>query len=64
VCLDEAQRWNDWLNLHHISWSAWKLDGCDPDSSCLLQPGAPTDGGWTSDFLHGHGLFVRGRMQE
>ena len=64
VCLDEAQRWDDWLNLHKISWSAWKLDGCDPDSSCLLQPGAPTEGGWTNDFLHGHGLFVRGRMQE
>jgi len=64
VCVDEAQRWDDWLNLHGISWSAWKLDGCDPDSSCLLQPGAPTNGGWTNDFLHGHALFVRGRMQE
>ncbi|HXK20023.1 MAG TPA: glycoside hydrolase family 5 protein, partial [Polyangiaceae bacterium] len=64
VCTDEAQRWDDWLNLHRISWSAWKLDACDPDSSCLLQPGAPTSGGWTNDFLHGHARFVRGRMQE
>jgi endoglucanase len=64
VCLDEAQRWDDWLNAHHISWAAWKLDGCEPDSSCLLMPGAPVDGGWTNEYLHGHALFVRGRMQQ
>ncbi len=64
VCLDEAQKWDDWLNAHHISWAAWKLDGCDPDSTCLLVPGAPVDGGWTNDFLHGHAKFVRGRMQQ
>jgi len=63
VCLDEAQVWDDWLNLRKISWAAWKLDGCD-DSSCLLQQGAPADGGWTDQYLHGHGAFVRGRMQK
>jgi endoglucanase len=63
VCLDEAQHWDDWLNARKISWSAWKLDGCEPDSTCLLKPGAPVDGGWTDEYLHGHGLFVRGRMQ-
>lgn len=64
VCLDEAQRWDDWLDLRKISWVAWKLDGCEPDSTCLLMPGTPVDGGWTSEHLHGHALFVRGRMQE
>ncbi len=64
VCLDEAQKWDDWLNAHKISWAAWKLDGCDPDSSCLLVPGAPVHGGWTNDYLHGHAKFVRGRMQQ
>jgi endoglucanase len=63
VCLDEAQHWDDWLNARKISWSAWKLDGCEPDSTCLLKPGAPVAGGWTDEYLHGHGLFVRGRMQ-
>jgi len=64
VCQDEAQAWDDWLNGHKLSWTAWKLDGCEPDASCLLMPGAPVDGGWTDDYLHGHGRFVRGRMQE
>ena len=64
VCLDQAQLWDDWVNNHKISWAAWKLDGCEPDSSCLLVPGAPVDGGWTNQYLHGHARFVRGRMQE
>jgi endoglucanase len=64
VCLEEAQRWHEWLADRKISWTAWKLDGCEPDSSCLLAPGAPREGGWTSEHLHGHGLFVRGRIQE
>lgn len=64
VCLNEAQAWDDWLNSRQISWSAWKLDGCEPDASCLLVPGAPVDGGWTHQYLHGHALFVRGRMQK
>lgn len=64
VCLEEAQLWDDWLNAHQISWTAWKLDGCEPDSSCLLMPGAPLDGGWTDEYLHGHARFVRGRMQQ
>jgi len=64
LCLDEAQAWDDWLNAKNISWTAWKLDGCEPDSSCLLKPGAPVDGGWTDSYLHGHAQFVRGRMQK
>jgi aryl-phospho-beta-D-glucosidase BglC (GH1 family) len=63
TCLDEAQEWIDWMNQRGISWSAWKLDGCT-DSSCLLLEGAPVNGGWTNQYLNGHGAFVRGRMQE
>ncbi len=64
VCVDEGQLWDDWLDLRKISWVAWKLDGCEPDASCLLMPGAPTNGGWTDQYLHGHAPFIRGRMQK
>jgi aryl-phospho-beta-D-glucosidase BglC (GH1 family) len=64
VCLEEAQAWDDWMDSRKISWTAWKLDGCEPDSTCLLMPGAPKDGGWTSEHLHGHAPFIRGRMQK
>ncbi len=63
VCAGESQLWDDWMNIRKISWAAWKLDGCT-DSSCLLQGGAPVDGGWTDQYLQGHGKFVRGRMQK
>ncbi len=62
-CLDEAQQWDDWMNAYKISWAAWKWDGCT-DSTCILLDGAPVDGGWTNEYLHGHAKFVRGRMQK
>lgn len=64
LCLDAAQVWNTWMNERGISWTAWKLDGCKPDSSCLLKEGAPVGGGWTDEWLFGHGPFVRDRMRE
>lgn len=63
LCLDEATRWHEWMNEHDIGWAAWKLDNCSPDSSCLLGGNASLQGGWTLDDLHGHGPFVRARMQ-
>ena len=64
VCQVKAQAFMDWMNPNGISWSAWKLDNCTPDSSCLLAANAPLAGGWTSQYIHGHGLYVRARMQE
>jgi endoglucanase len=63
VCQDEAQRWHDFMNQQNISWVAWKLDDC-ADLSCLLRTAAPRAGGWTDEWLHGHGPFVRARMLE
>ncbi|HYO95684.1 MAG TPA: glycoside hydrolase family 5 protein [Polyangiaceae bacterium] len=64
VCDEEAQQWHDWMKARKISWTAWKLDDCVPDSTCLLVPGAPANGGWTDEYLRGHAPFVRGRLQE
>lgn len=63
VCEGEANAWHDWMNQHDISWAAWKFDNCEPDSTCMLRPGAPVEGGWTDGDLRGHGPFVRDRMK-
>jgi endoglucanase len=63
VCLDEARAWHEWMNAAKIGWTAWKLDNCGTDSTCILAPGAPVTGGWTSSYLYGHGVFIRARMQ-
>jgi endoglucanase len=64
VCEVQAQLWHDWMKPHGIGWAAWKFDNCVPDSSCILSVDAPIDGGWTSQYLHGEGPYVRARMQE
>ncbi|HEY3256479.1 MAG TPA: glycoside hydrolase family 5 protein [Polyangiaceae bacterium] len=64
VCQESAQAWMDFMNPRGIGWAAWKFDNCTPDSTCFLTPDAPIDGGWTSQYLRGQGLFVRARMQE
>ncbi|HEY0462849.1 MAG TPA: glycoside hydrolase family 5 protein [Polyangiaceae bacterium] len=63
VCQEKAQTWMDFLNPLSISWAAWKFDNCK-DSTCFLSADAPLNGGWTSQFLHGEGLFLRARLQE
>jgi endoglucanase len=62
VCTEEAQAWHDFMDSAGISWTAWKLDDC-ADLSCLFRPSAPVDGGWTDEWLQGHGPFVRDRMR-
>jgi hypothetical protein len=61
VCLDEAQRWVDWMETNGISWTAWKLD-VGNDSTNLLSAGAPVTGGW-DNHLHGHAPFVIENLQ-
>lgn len=63
LCLDEAETWLDFLETNHISWTAWKLDNCAGDSTCLLTPTAPLNGGWTTEYLHGHAPFVRDALR-
>jgi len=63
VCPEKAQLWMDFMNPLGISWAAWKFDDCT-DSTCFLAEDAPLNGGWTSEFLHGEGPFLRARLQE
>jgi aryl-phospho-beta-D-glucosidase BglC (GH1 family) len=63
VCLEEGERWLDWIDERGLSWTAWKLDNCS-DASCYFDGNAPVSGGWTDDQLQGHGPFVRERMRE
>lgn len=64
VCVAEAQAWHDWIDQNNISWSAWRLQPCTNEASCLFSSAAvPADGNWTSEMLSGHGPFVVERMR-
>jgi hypothetical protein len=58
VCAEEAKLWFDWMAQNQVSAAAWKLDACT-DSSCILLGGAPVEGGFADQWLHGHGPLVR-----
>ena len=64
TCLEEAQTWHDWMNANSISWTAWKLDGCQDSTCYFASDDAPLEGGWTDEWLLGHAPFVRDRMRE
>lgn len=57
---DEAKRWTDFMDEHHISSANWAV-GDKHESCCALQPGAAASGGWTPslDNLTWSGLYVR-----
>jgi aryl-phospho-beta-D-glucosidase BglC (GH1 family) len=61
ICDQEATLWHDWMTEHHISWAAWKLDGC-ADASCLFRQGTSATGPFSDEVLNGHGPLVRDRM--
>lgn len=63
TCLEPATQWLEFLYETKVSWAAWKLDNCAVDSTCLLTPDAPLNGGWETRFLRGHGPFVRDAMR-
>lgn len=62
VCEADSQAWHTWMDANDIGWAAWKLDNCAVDSSCLLKPNAPDDGGWTDEWIRGHAAHVRAQM--
>lgn len=67
VCATEADQWHVWMNENSVSWAAWKLDDCDgqstPDTSCILANNAPLSGGWTDEYLNGHGSYIVSKLK-
>lgn len=63
VCEGATRDWHVWMEENDVSWAAWKLSD-DNDSSALLAPNAPVEGGWTDDDLHGHAYLVHEFMMD
>jgi endoglucanase len=63
LCLEDAQRWHDFMNKNGISWAAWKFDDCK-DLTCYFKSGTKADSTFTEAQLTGHAPFVRDRMRE
>ncbi len=64
VCESDAASWHDWMDANAISWTAWKLDGCEDSTCFFVDRNVSTQGGWTSSDLNGHAPFVIQHMQQ
>jgi endoglucanase len=56
--LDENKQWVDWLKKNKLSWVNWNITDKN-ETTALLTPGAPINGGWTEDELTPDGVYVR-----
>jgi len=56
--LDENETWMKWTKSHKLSWVNWNITDKD-ETTALLKPAAPVNGGWTEDQLTPDGVYVR-----
>jgi endoglucanase len=55
---DKTKNWLNWLERNKLSWINWNITD-KKETTALLQPGAPTDGGWTEEQLTPAGQYIR-----
>jgi endoglucanase len=53
--------WMDWMEKNQLSWVNWNLTD-KAETTALLVPGAPAEGGWTLDLLTESGKYIREQL--
>lgn len=59
----ETKLWNDFMDLHELSWCNWSVADKD-ETSAALKPGAAVDGNWPNIDLTESGLYIRNLLLE
>jgi endoglucanase len=54
----ETKTWLNWMEANHLSWANWNITDKE-ETTAILLPGAPANGGWTDDQLTSAGLYIR-----
>ncbi|WP_259070443.1 glycoside hydrolase family 5 protein [Mucilaginibacter sp. X4EP1] len=55
--------WVQWMEDNKLSWTNWNITD-KTETTALLMPGAPDNGGWTSDQLTPAGIYIRDELRE
>jgi endoglucanase len=50
--------WLKWMEDNQLSWVNWNITD-KSETTAILLPGAPTQGGWTNDQLNTSGTYIR-----
>ncbi len=53
--------WMDWMEKNRLSWALWNVTD-KKETTAVLLPGAPVEGGWTSDQLTESGNYIREQL--
>lgn len=56
--LHKNELWQQWIKEHKLSAVNWNITDKD-ETTALMKPGAPVNGGWTADQLTPDGIYVR-----
>ena len=59
----EADVWFEFLDRNSMGWANWSIVD-KGESSCALNSGASTSGGWNSGNLTASGTYIRGKLLE
>ncbi len=54
--------WFDWMEKNKLSWTNWNITD-KQETTALLMPGAPVNGGWTEAQLTPAGLYIREKLR-
>jgi endoglucanase len=57
-----VEPWFKWLEDNKLSWTNWNITDKN-ETTALLLPGAPANGGWTEDQLTPAGIYIREKLK-
>lgn len=61
--MEKNKKWLDWMAKNKLSWANWNITD-KKETTAILQPGAPANGGWTQYQLTPAGAYIREVLRE
>jgi endoglucanase len=61
--LNKNAIWMKWVADRKLSWANWNITD-KQETTAILQPGAPVNGGWTNEQLTPAGLYIRALLRQ
>jgi len=59
--IEKTERWMDWMEKNRLSWVLWNVTDKN-ETTALMLPGAPVNGGWTAEQLSANGRYIREKL--
>jgi len=60
---EKANTWLQWMEANQLSWTNWNITDKN-ETTAILMPHAPSNGGWTNEQLTPAGIYIRNELRE